>query len=85
MKVIIVFNTMYILLKTLAFPAERLWALEPGFQCGGEEKIANLRFFLSCSALSLFFALVFLSSLFSSCSLASAKKDLAPNSGCYVA
>jgi hypothetical protein len=40
--VIIILNTMYILLNTLRFPhAGQPWALEPGFQCGREEKRAN--------------------------------------------
>jgi hypothetical protein len=49
----------YTKLKTLAFPpAEWIWALEPGFQWFGTgRKKADSRYFLSRSALSLFYAL----------------------------
>jgi hypothetical protein len=40
-------------------PAERLWALKPDFHCGGRKK-REFGFFLSRSALSLFFALFLL-------------------------
>jgi hypothetical protein len=51
---------MYILLKTLLFPlAEPLWIMEPGFQCGREEKM-GLFFALGASA---FFTLFILRTL----------------------
>jgi hypothetical protein len=51
---------MYILLKTLLFPFdEPLWIMEPGFQCGREEK-TGLFFALGASA---FFTLFILRAL----------------------
>jgi hypothetical protein len=42
----ILFNILYLFLNTLAFPhAEQLWAVEPGFKCGREEKA---RIFVLC-------------------------------------
>jgi hypothetical protein len=77
---------LYILLKTLAFPCPAALGSETRFPLCGEEKERIRAFFLSRSALSLFFALFFLRAfaLFFLASRArkrkSAKKAPAPNS-----
>jgi hypothetical protein len=76
---------MYTFLKTLPFPpAERLWALEPDFQCEREKKAQIHAFFLSRSALLLLLFFLRAFALFFCFALASAKKAPAPTIACTV-